>query len=499
MAFRDLREFLGKLEETGQLARISTELDDGYEVSALGWELSERGGGPAIIFKIKGHDIPVVANVQGTLARNVLALGLEPKGSFKEDFLTIRNAVAKALREKDKWPKTKPVTSAPCQEVIEEGDKVNLYKFPILKWNKMDGGPYITLPNVITRDPINPEFGRNNGMYRVMLFDEKSTGIMCCATQDIGIHTARAREAGMTKIPVAIAVGLDPVINMTASTKMDAFNSDEFEMAGYLRGEAVEMVTCKSIDLDVPANAELILEGELDIHPDHVHPEGPFGEWMGYFEEPMMTPVFNVKCVTHRKDMYYQMCTLGHQFSDGDVWKTPLLQANGYNQLKNCIVGFRNYYQPLSSRGYKAVVQISKRFPNWGKEAIYGYFGSGQGAAAVNYAVIVDEDIDIFDADQVDWAIATRMDPAEDVLVFPKMGVYPLNPAASVRVLQAGTGFTEYCYIGKMGIDATKKIATENRRPTGTPVKPDIEALAKVRQKWPNYALDKYFGPSRSS
>ena len=494
MAYKDLREFLAKLEEIGQLVRLKTELEDGYEVSALGWELSDRGGGPAIIFKIKGYDIPVVANVHGTLERNVLALGLEPKGNFKEDFLTIRNTVAKALREKDKWPKTKLVTDAPCQEVVLEGDEVNLYKFPILKWNKLDGGPYITLPNVITRDPINPNFGRNNGMYRVMIFDERTTGIMCCATQDIGIHVARAREAGLTKIPVAIAVGLDPVINMTACTKMDSFISDEFELAGYLRGEPVEMVTCKSIDLDVPAHAELVLEGELDIDPAHARQEGPFGEWMGYFEEPMMVPVFHVKCITHRKDMYYQMCTLGHQRSDGDLWKIPLLQANGYNVLKNSIIGFRDYYQPLSSRGYKAVVQIQKRYPNWGKEAILAYLGSGQGAAAVNYVVVVDEDIDIFDADQVDWAIATRVDPAEDVLIFPKMGVYPLNPAASARAMQAGTGYTEFSYIGKMGIDATKKLATENRRPTGIPVKPDLEALEKVRQKWASYGLDAYFG-----
>ncbi|MDD3654747.1 MAG: UbiD family decarboxylase [Desulfotomaculaceae bacterium] len=493
MAIKDLREFLSVLAERGQLADIKTELEDGYEVSALGWEMSDRGGGPAIILKVKGYDIPIVANAQGTLERNVLALGLEPKGNFKDDFLTIRNTVAKALREKDKWPKTKQITTAPCQEVVLERDKVNLYKFPILTWNKMDGGPYVTLPNVITRDPVNPDFGRNNGMYRVMLFDAQTTGIMCCATQDIGIHVARAREAGMTEIPVAIAIGNDPVINMTACTKLDSFTSDEFELAGFLRGEPTEMVTCKSIDLDVPAHAELVLEGILDINPAHARKEGPFGEWMGYFEEPMMTPVFHVKCITHRKNVYYQMCTLGHERSDGDVWKIPLLQANGYNVLKNSVIGFRDYYQPLSSRGYKAVVQIQKRFPNWGKQAIYAYLGSGQGAAAVNYVVIVDEDIDIFDSNQVDWAIATRMDPAEDVLVFPKMGVYPLNPAASLRVIQSGTGFTEFDFIGKMGIDATKKMEMENRRPTGTPVKPDVQGIKKVREKWDAYGLKNYF------
>jgi 4-hydroxy-3-polyprenylbenzoate decarboxylase len=490
MPFKDLRDFLGTLKEAGQFVELKKEMENGYEVSALGWELSERGGGPAIKFKIKGHDTPVVANVQGTLQRNAMALGLQPAETMEKNFVLIRNRVAEALAARETWIEPEIVDSGPCQEVVLTGNQVNLKSLPVVKWNPMDGGPYITLPNVITRDPLNREFGRNNGMYRMMIHDEKTTGIMCVATQDIGIHVARARSAGMKKLPVAVAVGLDPVINMMACTKMGSFMDDEFALAGALRGEPVEMVKCKTIDLDVPAHAELILEGELDLDSDSCKWEGSFGEWMGYFEESMLCPVFNVTAITHRKDWIYQMCTLGHERSDGDLWKIPMLQANNYNFLKRAVIGFRDYYAPISSRGFKAVVQIEKRFPGWGKQAILAYLGSGQGFVAANYVVVVDTDIDIYNQEMVDWAIATRMDPARDVMIIPEVGVYPLNPAASRRSESELSGFTEFAFIGKMGIDATKKTALENRRPTGTPVQPDHETLERVRQNWASYGVD---------
>ncbi|MDD3654749.1 MAG: UbiD family decarboxylase, partial [Desulfotomaculaceae bacterium] len=148
---------------------------------------------------------------------------------------------------------------------------------------------------------------------------------------------------------------------------------------------------------------------------------------------------------------------------------------------------------PHKSRGYKVVVQISKRFPGWGKQAGLQAISTGQGMAAANYAVVVDEDIDIFDQEQVDWAIATRMDPAEDVILLPKVGVYPLNPAASQRTdVDPSSGYTEFCHIGKMVIDATRKIASENRRPTTEHVVPDREALEKVTSKWNEYGLSKW-------
>jgi 4-hydroxy-3-polyprenylbenzoate decarboxylase len=162
MPFKDLREFLEKLKEIGEFVEIKKEMEDGYEVSALGWELSDRGGGPAIRFRIKGYDTPVVANVQGTLQRNAVALGLEPLDTMEKNFVLIRNRVAKALAAKESWIEPKIVDSGPCQEEVLTGSDINLRRLPVLQWNPMDGGPYITLPNVITKDPVNPKFGRNN-------------------------------------------------------------------------------------------------------------------------------------------------------------------------------------------------------------------------------------------------------------------------------------------------------------------------------------------------
>lgn len=492
MAYRDLREFLSVLENRGELVRIPKELESGYEISALTWELADRLG-PAVYFKAKGYDIPLVMNVHGTMERNCLGLGLEPKKTFKENFLAIRNRVAELLEDKSRWLKPVIVDQAPCQEVVLTGNEVNLFKLPVFKWSPLDGGPYITMTNVITKDPINSKFGQNTGMYRVMIHDERTTGIMCCATQDIGIHLARARAKGLKTMPVAIALGVDPVINIVSTTKMASFADDEFELAGGLRGEPVEMVRAKTVDLLVPATAEIILEGELDIDPAHARQEGPFAEWMGYYEEPMMLPQFHVTAITMRRDPIYQACILGHPNNEGEMIRMPVIQANNYNVLKRTVVGFREFWAPHKSRGYKVVVQISKRFPGWGKQAGLQAISTGQGMAAANYVVVVDEDIDIFDQEQVDWAIATRMDPAEDVIILPKVGVYPLNPAASARVdVDPVTGYTEYSYIGKMVIDATKKLPSENRRPTTTPVKPDREALEKVKAAWEQYGLGKW-------
>ena len=489
MLFRDLREFLKKLESEGKLFRLKRELKDGYEASALSWELADRMG-PPVYFNVKGYDIPAVMNVHGTLERNCMGLGLEPKKTFKENFLQIRNFMARMLEDKGRWIKPKRVKDGPCQEVILTGKEIDLHRLPVFKWSPLDGGPYITMTNVITKDMVNPNFGLNTGMYRVMIFDKETTGVMCCATQDIGIHLARAREKGFKKMPLAIALGVDPVINIVSTTKMGSFMDDEFELAGGIRGEPVEMVTCKTIDLNVPAYAEIILEGELDIDPKHARREGPFAEWMGYYEEPMMLPQFHITAITHRKNPIYQTCILGHPNNEGEMMRMPVIQANNYNVLKRSVVGFRDFWAPHKSRGYKVVVQINKRYPGWGKQAALAALATGQGMAAANYAVVVDEDIDIFDQEAVDWAIATRVDPAKDVTIIPEMGVYPLNPAASSRIeVDEKSGYTEFSFIGKMGIDATKKWKSESRRPTGEVVLPDPKALEMVRKHWDEYGI----------
>lgn len=488
MEFGDLRGFLEVLEDRHELVTLKKELESGYEVSALSWELAERSG-PAVRFRLKGHEIPLVMGLHGTLGRNCLALGLEPTGSDKEDFYQIRNRLAEVLDSKDKWIKPVTVENAPCQEVVVAGSDVNLFSLPIVKWNPMDGGPYITLTNIITRHMVNEPWQRNSGTYRVMLRDEKTTNVMACETQHIGIHVAIAKRKGLRTMPLAIALGADPVLNIVSSTKM-GFGDDEFDCVGCIKGRPVEMVRCKTIDLDVPANAEIIIEGNLDLDPAAGSLEGPFAEWMGYYEEPMVLPEFHVTAITHRKDPLYATCVVGHAMNDGEVIRFPASQANNYNNLKRNVAGFREFVAPASSRGFKHVVQIDKRYPGWGMQAALAALTTSQGFASVNIAVAVSEDTDPWDQDQVDWAIATRVDPALDVVILPQAGVYPLNPAGSSRPdIDDVTGYTEFAHIGKMAIDATKKLASENRRPTGTPVVPDHQALEFIKKNWESFGL----------
>ncbi|MHB8158392.1 MAG: UbiD family decarboxylase domain-containing protein, partial [Desulfocucumaceae bacterium] len=219
--------------------------------------------------------------------------------------------------------------------------------------------------------------------------------------------------------------------------------------------------------------------------------EGPYGEWMGYYEESMLTPTFHVTCITHRKDPLYVTGSMGHQYGEGEVFRYLPIQANLYNVLRSSVIGFRDCYLPLEGRGYKAVVQIQKRYPGWAKQAIYATLSAGYGCSSVNWVTVVDEDIDIFNAADVYFAEATRVDPELDVIVFPGQGVYPLSPAARMRYEAKDTGhaqgFTEFAWCSKIGIDATAKKADELRRATPARVMPDIDALKTVRTNWDEY------------
>jgi 4-hydroxy-3-polyprenylbenzoate decarboxylase len=476
-----IREFIELLDKKGQLLRVNRPVS-GKEAAAIIWELNERRG-PAVWFKsVDGSKVPMVANLFGTLGRVALSLGL-PEDSTPR---AIRDYYASVLREKEKWMKPVMVDTGPCKEVILRGEEVDLMKFPIIQWSPRDGGPYITANGTITKDP---ELGRNMGTYRVHVINKNTTGIMALSMQDIGIHLARAIQRGEPYLEVALAIGMTPAQYYAATTKMASVTEDEFELSGALSGVPDKLVRCETIDVDVPAEAEIIIEGRL--YPGEPLQEGPFGEWMGYYEESMITPTFHVTCITHRKDPIYVTQYIGHQYGEGEIFRYLPIQSNMYNQLRNTVIGFRDCYLPLEGRGYKAVVQIHKRYPGWGKQAIYATFASGYGCSSVNWVTVVDEDIDIFNPAEVYFAEATRVDPELDVIIFPGQGVYPLNPSARSRYeakdLGLGRGFTEFAWCSKIGIDATKKKADELRRATPDRVMPDLETLKTVRENWEKY------------
>lgn len=479
-----IRDFIALLDKKGKVLRVDRPVT-GKEAVAIIWELNERRG-PAIWFKsVDGSKIPMVANLFGTFGQLALSLGL-PEDSAPR---IIRDYYAQVMREKEKWIKPVMVETGPCKEVILRGDEVDLTKFPIIKWSEGDGGPYITANGTITKDP---QLGRNMGTYRVHVINKNTTGIMALSMQDIGIHLARAAQRGEEYLEVALAIGMSPAQYCAGTTKMASVAEDEFDLSSTLSGAPDKLVRCETINVDVPAEAELIIEGRL--YHGEILKEGPFGEWMGYYEESMLTPTFHVTCITHRRDPIYVTQYIGHQHGEGELARYLPIQSNMYNQLRNTVIGFRDCYLPLEGRGYKAVVQVCKRYPGWAKQAIYATLSAGYGCSSVNWVTVVDEDIDIFNPAEVYFAEATRVDPELDVHVFPGQGVYPLSPAARIRYegkdMGHQQGFTEFAWCSKIGIDATAKRVDELRRATPARVKPDLDTLKTVRENWGSYVKE---------
>lgn len=425
--------------------------------------------------------MPMVTNLIGTMDRFAMACGF-PRGESVQQY---EKRFLECLNHKN-WRKPKLVETGPVKEVILKGEDVDLNKLPIFRWNSGDGGAYITQPVVITKDE---RFGSNAGIYRMMVHDRNHTGLMCNIFQDSGIHLGRARNAGKNRMDCAVVIGADPAIYEAAVTKL-ALNEDELEFAAALRGgEPVEVVKCETVDLEVPANAEIILEGELTVNETKM--EGPFGEWMGYHEEGMNLPIFEIKCITMRHDAIFQTTTEGHPYGDAEKIRMVTQISSFKRSAKERITGFHDAWLPELGRGYSAVVAIKKRYPGWGRVALWQAFGMPYVASSANMVIVVDDDINPADLDQVMWALSTRVDPYYDVIVTQPVGTYALNPAASKRPAVFGpTGATDISYCSKLGIDATLKMAEERQgRPAAIPVRPSPEMTELVKARWHEYGF----------
>ncbi len=479
---KDLRAFLGRLEKRDDLARVKTPINDPHEIYSILWRLNDING-PAVVFEnYQGNSIPAVANVVGTMDRFALACGFEPGKTDSE----LMHLFLKRFEDKSQWAQPVLVHEAPCQEVVIEGDDVNLFDLPIMKLHPDDGGPYITLPHVIMKDP---KFGYNCGLYRMMVHDKNTANVMCNMFQDSGIYLQRAKEAGKKSLECAVVIGVDPSITVATATKM-APHLNELEFAAALRGAPVPMVKCKTIDLEVPANAEIILEGEIPV--DEVRMEGPFGEWMGYHEESMLLNIFKVKCITHRRSPLYQMTYVAHAESEDQIMRLITQAASFTKSVKERVSGAVDAWLPRPGRGFMAVISIKKRYPGWGRQAFYQALSLPYIATSCNVVVIVDSEIDPSNMDQVIWAMSTRVDPSQDVIVVPSVAGYPLNPAGSSRPLKnQATGTTDIAYCGTLGIDATIKDMEERGRPASKPSYPVKEMFDQVVNNWETYGFSK--------
>ena len=420
MPFNDLREFVGFLESKGELIRTQKPVDVKYEISAYIRKTSDVQG-PALLFdNVKDFAMPVLGGVFATRKRAFLALE-----TSNEDYV---NKFQKAL---DHLVAPKRVADAPCKEVVIRDKDVDLSKLPVPIFSEKDPAPFITLGLCISR---GPKGGKNTSIYRLQLKGRNRLGIMA---QHLVRQLMEAESIGRG-LPIAIAIGTDPVLPL-ATQWMAPYGTDELALAGALRGAPVEVVKAETVDLEVPATAEIIIEGM--VLPNVREEEGPFGEVSGYYTPSNPKPVIEVTAITHRKNPIYQAALTGMPTTENHILKQLPLEATYYWQLKKEFPGVTAVHFPAAGTvGMTCVIAMKQAYECEARNLIAAMIGTRRN----KITVVVDDDIDITDMEKVWWAIATRTQADEDVIVFPRVVATAMDP--SVRKLRVGSS---------LGIDAT--------------------------------------------
>ncbi|HWO40910.1 MAG TPA: UbiD family decarboxylase [Candidatus Eisenbacteria bacterium] len=422
MPFRDLREFLSLLEKKGELLKTRKPVDVRYEISSYIRKTSDEQG-PALLFEnVKNFDIPVLGGLFATRARAFLALETTPE--------TYVNKFQSAL---DRLVPPRLVKEAPCKEVVHIGKDVDLGKLPIPIFSERDPAPFITLGLSISRSVKSGQ--RNTSIYRLQLKGRNRLGIMA---QHLVRQLVEAESEGKG-LPVAIAIGTDPVIPL-ATQWMAPYGTDEMDLAGALRGEPVEVVKAETVDLEVPATAEIVIEGT--VLPNIREQEGPFGEVSGYYTPANPKPIIEVSAITHRKNPIFQAALTGMPTTENHILKQLPLEATFYWMLKKEFPGVTAVHFPAAGTvGMIAVIAMKQHYECEARNVIATMLGSRRN----KIIIVVDDDIDIFDMEKVLWAVATRSQADEDVVIFPRLVATAMDP--SVRKLRMGAG---------LGIDATR-------------------------------------------
>jgi 2,5-furandicarboxylate decarboxylase 1 len=455
----DLHEFLKVLEEEHELVKIKAEVAAQHELGAICKLHNERPNSPALLFEnVKGHKIPVVGQLLASDRRVALALGLSQENVFDE---TVRRA--------NKPLPTRLVASGPCQEVVYEGGDVDVTHLPLCTNNPRDGGPYITAGHVILKDP---EYGKNLSIYRIMLVSKNEVTIRFTPGHDGHDFFKNAEKRGDKKFQVAVCIGVPPAVYV-ASQFEPRIGVYELEIAGGLAGESIDVVKCRTVDLEVPALAEIVLEGELEI-PAKTGNEGPFGEFCGYTTQQVPGErVMTIKAVTHRKNPIYHNIWLGkppheHLYVDALTYAVA-----AYQELKPAYPALKKAYAPPWGVSIVLVLQLEKRLMRQGivdnilAASLYTRSGKWK------HVIVVDEDIVIEDPNEVLWALTTRFQPASDMFVIPRGITSTLEPSATAE------GVTS-----KLMLDLTKK---QNFR--GEVAEPTAAMREKVLQRWQEYGF----------
>ncbi|MGA6993631.1 MAG: menaquinone biosynthesis decarboxylase [Candidatus Deferrimicrobiaceae bacterium] len=480
MAFRDLREFLSALEARGELLRIRAPVSADLEAAEIA-DRAVKAGGPALLFEnVKRHDVPLAMNLFGTMGRMCLALGvasLDEIGArmvevieqeIPSNLIEKLKMLPKLARLADFIPKT--VSSAPCQEVVEE-DRPSLSFLPVVKTWPGDGGPFLTLPLVFTKDPKTGR--RNVGMYRMHVYDETSTG-MHWHIHKGGAQHYRGFRRKRERMPVAVALGGDPATIYAASAPLPE-DVDEMVFAGFLRKQPVELVRCKTVDIEVPAHAEVILEGYVD--PDELRTEGPFGDHTGYYSLADEYPVFHLTCVTRRKSPVYPATIVGKPPME-DVYLGKATERIFLPLLRKIVPEVVDMNLPIEGIFHNvALFSIDKRYPGHARKVMSAAWGVGL-LMFSKFVVVFDADVNIQDPSEVIWRIGNNVDPRRDTMIVD----------GPVDALEHASPIPHYG--SKMGIDATRKWASEGfAREWPEDIRMHEDIVQLVTRRWKEYGF----------
>jgi UbiD family decarboxylase len=472
MPYKDLREYLAVLEDRGKLRRVRKEVDKDWEIAAVCRQLFKKippDKRPALMFEnIKGFSTPLVAGVLGA-SRDIYAIGLETDSTEG-----INRKWDQAL-EKPIPPRI--VKSGPCKENILHGRNVDITKLPVPIWTvSEDPGPFFTAPYVITKDPETEV--RNVGTYRMQVNGPNKTGFLIGKRQDAAWHIIKNNQQNKPT-PVAVVIGSEPTIGYVSVSKIsDAL--DEFAVAGALRGEPVDLVPCETVPLEVPATAEIVLEGE--IPPNSVEPEGPFGEYTGYMGPAGTEPFFNINCMTFRDKPIYQAFISQMPPSESSCIRGVGREWPLFKHLKNVLrLPIKDVrLKEAGGSGAYVLVSLHKQFDGQVKQLMYGIWSLRTGFGKIT--VVVDDDIDIWDDFAVDWALSWRVRPDRDVYIEKDVQAVGLDPSqAPATVAQHHPSR----YVGsRVAIDATRK----HEYPAVS--LPPKEHLDLVASRWKEYGID---------
>src|SRR5687768_14866484 len=482
MAFDSLSDYIDTLESVGKLHRVKTEVDANLEIAEIMRRMMYSGDSPAILFeKVKGYDIPILGNAFGTMDLLKIALDLS-------DFREIGKRITDLTKLKipsnlfdklkmlprlselgDYAPKN--VESGAVTEIIET-EKANLNSLPILKSFPNDAGKFITFGLTITK---HPESGiRNIGVYRIQIVNDQK-GIMHWQTHKRGAQHYELMKEYSKPIETAIVIGTDPSTIFSGVAPVPE-GMDKFFFSGIVRKKGVKLVKCKTVDLEVPANSEIVLEGYVD--PNEMRIEGPFGDHTGFYTPPEPYPTFNLTCLMRRKNPIYLTTLVGKPIlEDAYIGKVieqsflPLIQMF-QPEVMDFSMPAAGWFQGLG------IISIKKRYPGQAKKVMMGLWGLGQ-LSLTKIFVVVDHDIDVHDMDRIIWAVTTKADPKRDILIIDNVPTDTLDPSSPL--VNFGS---------KMGVDATTKWREEGFfREIQEEVRVDEETKMLVDKKWSMYGF----------